>query len=276
MGSTNVVTRLKRLLHPNKIGHAGTLDPMATGVLPIAVGHATKLIPFVMDGTKIYEFRVVWGSQTDTDDAEGTVIAQSNRRPTEAEIRAVIPDFIGEIAQMPPAYSALKIGGKRAYDLAREGKDVPLVARPVQIMALEPIQMAADYADFRVTCGKGTYVRSIARDMGVRLGCLGHVAVLRRVACGPFALDMAQKLEGLTAETVTVIPMVAAMGSLPVMACSPTEWNRLRQGQRLSVRQLGKRVPETEGTVVCLMIEGQIGGLARIQAGAVHPYRIFM
>src|SRR6266545_8124391 len=198
MTSTHAVSVVKRAFQAKRAGHAGTLDPLASGCLPIALGEATKTVPFVMDGRKTYRFTVRWGEERDTDDAEGRVAAVSPARPTAADIRALIPRFTGTIAQVPPRFSAVKIDGERAYDLAREGEVVELDARPVEIHHLELVEIPdADHAVLAAECGKGTYVRALARDMGRLLGCFGHVAALRRTAVGPFAEDVAVGLETL-------------------------------------------------------------------------------
>ncbi len=185
--STGAVASVKRLFGAAKVGHAGTLDPLASGVLPIALGEATKTVPFVQDGRKVYRFTVRWGAETDTDDSDGTVTGTSDARPDAEAIRAVLPAFTGEIMQRPPAYSAIKIAGQRAYDLAREGEAVVLEERPVAIHRLVLAEMPdRDHAVFEAECGKGTYVRALARDIGRRLGCLGHVVALRRLVVGPF------------------------------------------------------------------------------------------
>src|SRR6185437_11414611 len=187
MTSTHAVSIVKRLFTAKRAGHAGTLDPLASGALPIALGEATKTVPFVMDGRKLYQFTVRWGEERDTDDAEGRVTANSDARPTPEAIRALLPSFTGAIEQVPPKYSAIKIDGERAYDLARDGATVELAARTVQIDRLELTAAPdPDRAVLHAECGKGTYVRSLARDMGRALGCFGHVSALRRVAVGPF------------------------------------------------------------------------------------------
>lgn len=275
MGSTQVVSSLKRALSPAKIGHAGTLDPLATGVLPIALGKATKLIPYVMDGTKTYDFQVTWGAETETDDRAGGVTSKSDKRPTEADVRMVLQDFIGVIEQMPPVYSALKINGQRAYDLARRGEDVSLKERAVRIDELHLLRFGTDTADFRVVCGKGTYVRSLGRDIGRKLGCLGYITALRRMACGPFRIEDSLPISAFKGicEGVKVLPMEMALGKLPKWACTLEEWNRLKQGQRLSVKTMSAHFEE--GETVCLMVNGQVCGLAQIRQGVCHPHRIF-
>ena len=190
MTSTHAVSVVKRLFTAKRAGHAGTLDPLASGALPIALGEATKTVPFVMDGRKLYQFTVRWGEERDTDDAEGRAVANSDTRPSPDAIRALLPSFTGAIEQVPPKYSAIKIDGERAYDLARDGAAVELAARTVQIDRLELIATPdPDHAVLHAECGKGTYVRSLARDVGRALGCFGHVSALRRGAVGPFGAE---------------------------------------------------------------------------------------
>ena len=185
--STAAVAALKRLFRAKKVGHAGTLDPLASGVLPIAFGEATKTVSYVMDGQKAYRFKVRWGVETDTDDSEGRPVSEAAARPSPEAVRAVLPHFTGKIEQTPPRYSALKIEGERAYNLAREGEDVSLAARPVEVHRLTLTEIPdADHSIFETECGKGTYVRALARDMGRALGCLGHVCALRRTRVGSF------------------------------------------------------------------------------------------
>lgn len=284
LGSTQVVSRLKWALSPTKIGHAGTLDPLATGVLPIALGQATRLIPYVMDGHKVYEFQITWGTQTDTDDATGAIIKTSENRPQEDEIRAVLPAFIGEISQLPPAYSALKINGQRAYDLARSGEKVVLQPRLVRIEALELCRLTPNTADFRVKCGKGTYVRSLGRDIGARLGCLGHITALRRTECGPFGLQDATdfglfSVKGPLPMGARFLPLETALDALPTITVDRESARRLSQGQRLPLRQLSS-LPLTQETgaterVVRLIHADELCGLVKISRGILHPFRMF-
>ena len=279
MGSTQVVSKLKWALSPQKIGHAGTLDPLATGVLPIALGHATKLIPFVMDGTKVYDFTVTWGKQTDTDDAAGQVLQATDRRPSKAEIQAILPQFIGQIEQLPPAYSALKIAGRRAYDLARSGQEVTLKPRPVQIDSLILLDTTPDSASFRVTCGKGTYVRSLGRDMGQKLGCFGYITSLRRISCGPFRIEDALPFSLFSDKNpaVSLLPMTSALKHLPALALPPELATRLRQGQRLPLRDIRPflNMEVSDETTLRLITNDQFIGLIRYADGTLHPYRIF-
>lgn len=279
IGSTTVVSKLKWALSPQKIGHAGTLDPLATGVLPIAFGHATKLIPFVMDGTKTYEFTVTWGIQTDTDDAAGSPLKTSPNRPSKTDILATLSNFIGDIDQLPPAYSALKVSGKRAYDLARTGKIPDLKPRPIHIDALELLETTTDTASFRVTCSKGTYVRSLGRDIGERLGCFGYITSLRRLACGPFRIEDALPLSTFSdkGSSVSLLPMDAALGHLPILDLPMELTLRLRQGQRLPLRDIRPFLQThlTDDMILRLHTKDQFIGLVRFFQGTIHPYRVF-
>ena len=278
IGSTPVVSKLKWSLSPCKIGHAGTLDPLATGVLPIALGQATKLIPFVMDGKKIYEFQVTFGCETTTDDAAGEVINNSQNRPTEEQIKNILPHFIGTILQIPPIYSALKINGERAYDLARNGQDLQLSPRPVQIDTLELLKFTGDTADFRVSCGKGTYVRSLGRDIGRMLGCFGHITVLRRLKCGPFQISDTTPLSVFETkqDTIKLLPMNTALNNFPTLILSEAEEKRLKQGQRIPVRQLSTQPTITDlQDVFCLKYQDKIIGLGKCIHNIIQPYRIF-
>src|SRR5450631_2889575 len=200
MTSTHAVSVVKRLFTAKRAGHAGTLDPLASGCLPVALGEATKTVPFVMDGRKLYRFTVCWGEERDTDDAEGRVIAKNDQRPSADAIGKLLPSYTGTIQQVPPRYSAIKIEGERAYDLARDGETVELASRPVEISRLELVEVPdPDHAVLEAECGKGTYVRSLARDLGRALGCFGHVSALRRAAVGPFTEETMISLEELEA-----------------------------------------------------------------------------
>ena len=200
MGSTEAVSRLRRVLDARKAGHAGTLDPDATGLLAVALGEATKTVPFVESALKEYDFTLAWGAETDTDDASGGVIAESPQRPSAEAVAAALPAFRGDIMQVPPAVSAVKVDGMRAYALARAGECPELAARPLHVAELELIETSPEGARLRMVCGKGGYVRAIARDLGRELGCLGHVTSLRRCWSGPFTLDDAVPLDALTPE----------------------------------------------------------------------------
>jgi tRNA pseudouridine 55 synthase len=283
MTSTQAVGAVKRIVGTSKAGHAGTLDPLASGMLPIALGEATKTVPFVMDGEKVYRFTVRWGAETTTDDTEGTVVATSETRPAPEAITAILDDFEGVIMQVPPAFSAIKVDGERAYDLARAGEEVELEARPIEIHALDLVDCPdADTAVFEAECGKGTYVRSLARDMGRRLGCLGHVVELRRLAVGPFGEDDMISLEMLETirhsparegDLATLIrPVETALDDIPALAMSDADANRLRNGQSVLLR--GRDAPTFEGPgyAVC---RGQLVALGEIERGAFAPKRVF-
>jgi tRNA pseudouridine55 synthase len=274
--STHALSIVKRLYKADKAGHAGTLDPLASGILPLAFGEATKTVPFVMDGEKAYRFTVSWGARTNTDDAEGEVTATSARRPSRAEIEAILPDFIGDIMQLPPQFSALKVQGERAYDLARDGETVELQPRAVQIMALELVDLDRDTATFEAACGKGTYVRSLARDFGEKLGCHGHVSALRRTRVGPFEETSAVSIEELktagedgpqgAALRSLLQPVELALSALPSVAVGGHEAQRLRNGQPVILRGrdapiiIGMAYATHHGTLVAL-VEGEDGQL---------------
>jgi tRNA pseudouridine55 synthase len=284
MTSTHAVSVVKRAFSAKKAGHAGTLDPLATGVLPIALGEATKTVPFVMDGRKSYRFTVRWGIETDTDDAEGQAVATSEVRPELAAIRAALPRFTGTIMQTPPKFSAVKVAGERAYDLAREGEAVSLEPRPVEIDRLDLVGVVdADYAEFAAECGKGTYVRALARDLGRALGTRGHVAALRRTAVGPFTeadatgLDGLRQLaqesaDGVAAASAPLLPVAAGLAGLPALAVSRADAARLARGQAVLLR--GRDAPLLEGWVA-VSVQGQLIALAESEQGELRPRRIF-
>jgi len=274
MTSTQVVGRVRRITQAAKLGHGGTLDPMATGVLPIALGEATKTVAYVMDGAKRYRFTVHWGEARDTDDADGAVTATSAARPTEPEIRAALPGFTGEIAQTPPVYSAIKIDGRRAYDLARENAPVAHEPRQVRIDAFEFVAIDdADSATFDVACGKGTYMRALARDLGAALGTLGHIAALRRLSVGPFVEADAVSLERLEADGVEahLFPVETAL-AMAAFDLTETQAGYLRQGR--PVRLLDRLTHPAEQEVVLARFAGRPVALARYAAGEIHPVRV--
>src|SRR5215211_1728622 len=238
MTSTHAVAVVKRAFNAKKAGHAGTLDPLASGILPIALGEATKTVPFVMDGRKSYVFTVAWGVETDTDDAEGRPVSATNTFPERAAVEALLPRFTGSIEQIPPRFSAIKIKGERAYDLARDGEAPDLSARPVQIDRLEVMAHDRDRSILEADCGKGTYVRALARDLGRALGCLGHVAALRRTRVGPFTEDAAVTVEQLEQQAGpggdlahVLRPVDAALSEVPSVAVSRDLAGRLMRGQ---------------------------------------------
>ena len=284
MTSTHAVSVVKRLFSAKRVGHAGTLDPLASGALPIALGEATKTVPFVMDGRKIYQFTVRWGEERDTDDAEGRVTAASEQRPTSEAIRALLPSYTGTIQQVPPRYSAIKIEGERAYDLARDGETVELSARPVEISRLELVDTPdPDHGVLHAECGKGTYVRSLARDMGRALGCFGHVSALRRVAVGPFGPETMILLEQLEAVchraaageaslAGVLMPVETALDDIPALAVSRADAARLSRGQAVLLR--GRDAPNFRGTVY-VTVSGQLLALAELDRGEIVPKRVF-
>lgn len=276
--STQAVGAVRRLYKAKKAGHAGTLDPLASGILPIALGEATKTVPFVMDGAKTYRFEVRFGIETDTDDAEGKETATSALRPTRDAIEALLPEFTGDILQMPPQYSALKVDGERAYDLARGGESVTLAEREVEISAFKLTEMReGNRAEFAVECGKGTYVRSLARDLGRKLGSFGHVSALRRTAVGSFvetdAVPLAMLEEADEAALAALLkPVAAGLEALPQVNVSPADADNLVQGRAVFLR--GRDAPVLEG-LVAVRTKGSLVALADMQAGALHPKRVF-
>ncbi|WP_083659931.1 tRNA pseudouridine(55) synthase TruB [Acuticoccus yangtzensis] len=280
--STQALSAVKRLFSPEKAGHAGTLDPIATGLLPLAFGEATKTVPFVVDGAKTYEFTVKWGAATATDDTEGEVIATSDKRPTRAEIEAALPAFVGEISQVPPRYSAIKVDGQRAYDLARGGEVVELKPRIVTVTRLAILgEPAEDEVTLVCDCGKGTYVRSIARDLGEALGTYGHVTALRRTRVGPFHAEDMITLDDLREEAVD--PQAAidevlrepsdALLGLPEIVVDRNAAGRLRRGQGALLRP-GDPALE-ENSEICAMEGGKLVALCRAEAGELRPVRVF-
>ena len=280
--STAAVAAVKRLFDAQKAGHAGTLDPLASGALPIALGEATKTVPFVQDGRKIYRFTVRWGVETDSDDADGKVVATSEARAEPAAIMALLPDFTGDIMQRPPVFSALKIAGARAYDLAREGAEVVLEERPVSIHRLVLAEAPdRDHAVFEAECGKGTYVRSLARDIGRRLGTLGHVVALRRLAVGPFdeatfvTLDdliTAREAGNVVSLERFLAPASFGLRELPEIAFTSVDAARLRRGQSVLLR--GRDAPILKG-IAHATHQGESIAIGEIEKGEFHPTRVF-
>lgn len=312
MTSTQAVAAVRRAFNAQKAGHAGTLDPLATGILPIALGEATKTVPFAVDGEKAYRFRVLWGVETTTDDAEGQAVKTSDARPTRAAIEALLPRFIGNVMQTPPAFSAIKIAGERAYDLARSGEEVKLEARPVEIYTLEIIDDAApgdvmNTTIFETECGRGTYVRAIARDLGRLLGCYGHVTDLRRTRVAGFTEERSVSLEELrdaagynasrethpedggeeqdapppprtqTPEELAAAkqllePVEAALDDLVEINVSSSDAGRLVQGKAILMR--GRDAPIMNGTAYA-MCKGRLLALGELEQGEFRPSRIF-
>ena len=282
VGSTDIVNQLKHLLNPCKIGHAGTLDPLATGVLPVALGHATKLIPFIMDGQKTYEFDVQWGTETASDDLGSDILFTSDKRPTKRQIEHCISHFIGDVLQTPPTYSAIKINGKRAYDLARSGQDVVLNPRKIHIDSLTIQNYTENETSFRVECSKGTYVRTIAHDLGRMLECYGVVTKLRRTKCGPFTVKDAlcsNDLSALSHQTLVakIIPLEKMASVFPNL-CLPLELTlRLVQGQRLNLNTITPYLsqPIQDQDFIALIDDSKFLGLLQLNHHTVQPYRIF-
>ena len=278
LGSTPAVSRVRRLFGAQKAGHGGTLDPLASGILPIALGEATKTVPFVMDGRKEYRFTLRFGEARSTEDAEGEVTATSDVRPTDEAIRGALGAFLGEIEQVPPAFSALKIDGQRAYDLARAGEAPEMKSRRVRIEALELLARPdRDHADFGVTCGKGTYIRSLGRDLAVALGTVGHLSALRRTAAGPFREEAAislPKLEALghiPALLGALVPVVTALDDIPALALTETQADRLRHGQPIILT----RDAPSSGVLLRAELDERLVALVRSDGAALQPVRVF-
>jgi tRNA pseudouridine55 synthase len=304
MGSTQAVSKIKWLFKAEKVGHAGTLDPLASGILPIALGEATKTVPYVMDGGKVYAFTVQWGTETATDDAEGDVVKSSEARPSREAIEAILPGYTGTILQKPPSYSAIKIDGERAYDLARGGEAVDIPPREVEIDSLTIASHDADKTVFEVECGKGTYVRSLARDMGRELGCYGHVVELRRTVVEPFDEEDAvtlETLEALVAEAEGKVPADdseepgeeviearlqarfraldplmlktgEAMHGFPQIAVTGDQANRIRLGNPVILRGRDAPLPADDA---CAFEHGRLLAIGEITQGEFRPRRVF-
>lgn len=285
-GSTEAVSKLKWLFQAQKAGHAGTLDPLATGVLPIALGEATKTVPYVMDATKRYRFTAKWGEATATDDREGDVIATSAKRPARKEIERVLPQFTGTIEQVPPQFSAVKVGGERAYDLAREGEAVALAARAIDIHDLVLLDMPdADHAVFEAVTGKGAYVRALVRDIARVLGTEGHVADLRRMAVGPFRVEdgvtiaALEAMNGPEARDAALLPIEAALAGLPQAAIGGPEADRLKRGQAAVITPAtAKGVRGSEvGTIPAVLAShhGEAVAICELDGLKLKPLRVF-
>ena len=281
--STKAVTRVRHLYGAAKAGHAGTLDPLATGVLPIAFGEATKTVPFAVEGSKQYRFTVRFGAGTDTDDAEGKVVARSDRRPTRPEIEAALHGFVGEISQVPPRYSALKVAGERAYDLARDEQEFELAPRPAFVASLTLVDMPdPDRCVIEAECGKGTYVRALARDLGQVLGTVAHVEALRRTRVGGFGEDGAislAKLEelghsaaGRDALLGMLRPVETALDDIPALAISGQDAARLKRGQPVLIR--GRDAPILKGPVYATS-RGKLVAVGEVSQGEMRPTRVF-
>lgn len=286
MGSTQAVSAVRRLFDANKAGHAGTLDPLASGILPIALGEATKTVPFMMEARKVYRFTIEWGSSTDSVDREGAVIARSDVRPDVDGVRATLPTFVGEIQQVPPAFSAIKVDGRRAYDLAREGVEVELKSRPVTIHSAEVTAAPdVDHVEIRIETGKGVYVRSLARDLAVALGAEGHVSALRREQVGPFSLENAVTLDSLEqmvhsgAASEGLLPVATALDDIPGLAVTDQDAFSLRQGRPIVLlpRQVETLKGQLQGDArtVSVFLGQTLVALGQLRAGRLEPDRVF-
>ncbi|MGC6517337.1 MAG: tRNA pseudouridine(55) synthase TruB [Candidatus Puniceispirillaceae bacterium] len=276
ISSAAAVGIIKRAFGGIKAGHGGTLDPLASGILPIALGEATKTTSYAMGAEKSYEFEVLWGQQTATDDSEGAVIATSDKRPTAAQIDAILPNFTGLIEQIPPAYSAVKVKGRRAYAIARHSDETPeLAPRQIQIDELRLLDITSDSARFATTCGKGTYIRSLARDMALSLGTVGHVSALRRTKVGQFSLknaislDFFENLRDSAAASPYVMPVLAALDDIPALSITPEEAQKLRFGQLLSVR------PDMTDSIYKAVCDGALIALIKAHDTGIKPVRVF-
>ncbi|MER8381058.1 tRNA pseudouridine(55) synthase TruB [Mesorhizobium sp. M1399] len=295
MGSTEAVCKIKWLFQAEKAGHAGTLDPLASGMLPIALGEATKTVPYVQDGAKVYRFTVAWGEERSTDDLEGAATKSSDLRPAESEVLALLSKYTGVIMQTPPQFSAIKIAGERAYDLARDGETVDIPAREVEIGRLDLVEHMADRTIFEVECGKGTYVRSLARDMGRDLGCFGHIAELRRVEVEPFTQEDFVTLAELEAARfgeqsedasqaadapidfgaidALLVDTAAALECLPQVAISDDAATKIRLGNPVIIR--GRDAP-VEAEEACATARGKLVAIGAIEQGMFKPKRVFV
>jgi tRNA pseudouridine55 synthase len=286
LGSTHAVGRVRRIFNAQKAGHAGTLDPLATGILPIALGEATKTVPFLMDADKAYRFTIAWGRTTATFDREGAILAESDVRPTPEDVDAVLPQFIGEISQVPPAYSAIKVDGERAYDLARAGEEVVLEPRLIRVHAL---RVAAapddDHIVLEMECGKGAYVRALVRDIAVALGACGHVSELRRTRVGAFTEENAVTLESLedlghkARQSEALLPVETALDDIPALAVTDEDAFRLKQGRSIvlvprQVEAVKARLKPGSRTVSA-MAGGMVVALCEMRAGRLEPSRVF-
>lgn len=278
MGSTSVVNQTRHLLNAQKNGHTGTLDPFASGVLPIAFGEATKLIPFVTDGPKEYEFTLKFGSTTDTLDHTGQITASGGTIPSREQILAILPSFIGQITQIPPAYSAIKINGQRAYDLARKGEEVTISERQITIHNLQLLEILPDsQACFLVSCSKGTYVRTLGADIAAKLGTYGHLTALRRTKCANFSLADTILLDNLknldySSRQQLLLPLLTSLCDITVIAISKEDADRLQKGQKLSAKsysiehQTGEMIASCNGSPIAIV---------RVEEKSISPIRVF-
>ena len=286
LGSTSAVSRVRRLFDAQKAGHAGTLDPLATGILPIALGEATKTVPFLMDADKAYRFTIEWGRTTATLDREGETIAESDVRPTREAVEAALPAFVGEIDQVPPAYSAIKVDGERAYDLARAGEVVELASRKVTVHAARVVGCPdPDHVTLEIECGKGTYVRAIVRDLAEALGACGHVSDLRRTRVGVFteqnavALELLEELSYEARQSEAMLPVETALDDIPALAVTDEDAFRLKQGRSIvlvprQVEAVKARLKPGSRTVSAMSGE-RVVALCEMRAGRLEPSRVF-
>jgi tRNA pseudouridine55 synthase len=283
LSSSQAVGAVRRITGAAKAGHGGTLDPLASGILPIALGEATKTVAWAMDGLKTYRFRLRWGEARSTEDAEGEVTATSDVRPTEEAIRAALPRFRGKILQRPPIFSALKVAGRRAYELARADEAVELAPREVEVHELRLIGLVdVDHADFEARVGKGTYIRSLARDLAEALGTVGHLVQLRRLSVGPFdetqaiSLDKLESLGHRAAASEHLLPIETALDDIPALALTEAEAERLRHGVPIPLLQAPDRPLEhlQHGAVVCATAGGKLVALAEFEEGLLRPVRV--
>jgi tRNA pseudouridine55 synthase len=282
--STDVVNRVKRGFDAQKAGHGGTLDPLATGVLPIALGEATKTVAYAMGSRKVYRFTLRWGEARSTDDTEGAVIATSAARPSRDQILAALPAFEGTTLQRPPDFSAIKVAGERAYDLARGGETLDLASRPIEVARLDLLdQPDPDHAEFEAEVGKGTYIRALGRDLGLVLGCHAHVTALRRLSVGRFTLDAAislDKLEGLGHSPPAsghLLPIETALDDIPALALSGEEAEALRCGRVVTLLRPSDRARIDlleDGATIRATSDGRLVALAAIDKGLLRPVRV--
>ncbi|MGH1376622.1 MAG: tRNA pseudouridine(55) synthase TruB [Alphaproteobacteria bacterium] len=288
MTSTQAIGKVRRFLNAQKIGHAGTLDPLATGILPIALGDATKTIPFAQDAIKTYLFTVTWGEQRATDDAEGEVIATSDHKPSQKDIINALPTFTGNIEQTPPIFSAIKIHGARAYDLARAGEIPELKSRIVSIQQLDLISHDEQSATLRTTCGKGTYIRSLARDLAIHLGTVGYVSMLRREKVGVFteqnaiSLDIIEEMDYVAARSEALLPLQTVLDDIPALALKEEETVRLRNGQALQFvsrpdfsRLTKVGLGQKEAVIALATYDDQPVALVEQARAEIKPVRVF-
>ncbi len=284
LGSTQAVSRVRRAFNARKAGHAGTLDPLATGILPIALGEATKTVSFLADADKAYRFTIAWGETTATLDREGPVTATSATRPGEAETAKALAAFVGEIDQVPPAFSAIKVDGERSYDLARRGEAVELAARRVRIHDARLVAHGAEVSEIEIACGKGCYVRALVRDLAAALGACGHVSALRRTGVGPFTLDRAiglafvEDLWHRGAALEVLLPVETALDDIPALAVTSEDAFRLTQGRSIvllprQVETLRERLSASRA--VSAIHGAKIVALCEMRAGRLNPTRVF-